>query len=173
MEHCPINYIKQHVSLSIIQEERICSLLHKRTIRKESIVRLHEDDLIAVTSGLLLKIDEDSEKVQHFIAESDIAIYPPSDSPYFLKAIVESQIQYMRHADVMALLEQYSNLHRPYHKMMRFWVQKRMQRAHLLELPAAEAKAAFYRKFGKIAAHIPNKYIASYLNMTPSYFSQL
>lgn len=147
MERCALVNLKQHVSLSKVQEEQIGALLHKRTVRKDGIVRLREDDLISVTSGLLLKMDENTERVQHFIAENDIAIYPESDSPDILKAVEESQIEYMRHEDVMGLLHKYPHLHQPHYKMVRFWAAKRFQRADLLELPAAEAKEAFYRQF--------------------------
>ena len=173
METYDLSLLKHYVPISSEQEIDICTVLHKRAIQKDGLLRLREDDLIIVTQGLLVKIDEQTGKGQHFIAENDIAIYPPLDSPYYLQSIEASRLQYIHHEDVLKLIDKYPHWQPLYYTMLRFWSYQRIYRAKLLELPAVDRKEAFYRYFKDIAHRIPYKYIASYLNITPSYFSQL
>lgn len=166
-------FLQPYIQLSIAQQQDIQSFMHHKTLPKDSILLLDPEDLIIADSGILMKIQDDKDDVAHFIAPYELAIYPNKDDHYKLQALEVSSIYYIRHHDVMTLLHRHSTLSTAYHKMLRVWSMRRMIRGELLLLSRAEAKSHFYKKFNSIAARIPYKYIASYLNMTPSYFSQL
>lgn len=166
-------FLHSYIQLSIAQQKDIQSFIHHKTLSKDSVLVLDQEDLIIADSGILMKVHNDSEDVAHFIGPHELAIYPNKDDPYKLQALEASSIFYIRHHDVITLLHRHSTLSAAYHKMLRVWGMRRMMRGDLLLLSRAEAKSTFYKKFSTIAPRIPYKYIASYLNMTPSYFSQL
>lgn len=168
-----ITFLLSQIQLSLAQQQDIQSFVHHKTLPKDSILLLDPEDLIVADCGILMKIHHDNSDVAHFIAPHELAIYPNKEDPYQLQALELCSIYYIRHHDVMTLLHRHSTLSAAYHKMLRVWSMRRMIRCELLLLPRGQAKSAFYQKFTTIAARIPYKYIASYLDMTPSYFSQL
>lgn len=168
-------HLDQHIGTSPEQRQQICTVLKQRDVRKGHTLMLDEDDLIYISEGLLAKINNDSDTIEHFIAECDIAIYPARHSSYALQALEDTSIYYIQHDDVVHILSKSNNLNliSAYHKMLLYWAYQRLARAELLLLPAREAKQLFYERHKHIALRLQSKSIASYLNMDPSYFSKL
>ncbi|WP_164111976.1 MULTISPECIES: hypothetical protein [Sphingobacterium] len=175
MTNFDFRHLDQHISTSPEQRKQICAVLKHRHVRKGQTLMLDEDDLIYISEGLLVKINTESDAIDHFIAERDIAIYPARNSPYALQAQENTTIYYIQHDDVVHILSKSNNLNliRSYHKLLLYWAYQRLARAKLLLLPAREAKKIFYKRYKHIALRLQSKSIASYLNMDPSYFSKL
>lgn len=168
-------HLDLYISTSPEQRQQICAVLKQRHVRKGHTLMLDQDDLIYIHEGLLVKINNDSDAIEHFIAEHDIAIYPARHGPYALQALEDTTIYYIKHDDVVHILNKSNNLNliRDYHKLLLYWAYQRLARTELLLLPAREAKEMFYKRYKHIALRLQSKSIASYLHMDPSYFSKL
>lgn len=175
MTNFDFRHLEPHINPSPEQRQQICAVLEQHYVHKDRMLMLDEDDLIYISEGLLIKINNESDNIEHFIAEHDIAIYPTRNSPYVLQALEETTIYYIQHDDVVHILNKNNNLNllRGYHKMLLYWAYQRLARTELLLLPAREAKQLFYKRYKHIAPRLQSKIIASYLHMDPSYFSKL
>lgn len=167
--------LDQHINSSPEQRQQICAVLKQHYVRKDQTLILNEDDLIYISEGLVAKINNESDTIEHFVAEHDVAIYPARNSPYVLQALEKTTIYYIQHDDVVQLLNKKDNLNliRSYHKLLLYWAYQRLARAELLLMPAREAKQLFYKRYKHIAPRLQSKIIASYLHIEASYFSKL
>jgi len=168
-----INHIKTFTTLSLDTERSIAQRVRKKELRKDGMLKAHMDDFVFVESGLLLEIEDDSGRTAHIVPENDIILFPSAEESFSFVAVEPCLLWIMPHPDVMQLISRDTGLCTAYHLLMRYWAIQRMQIVDLLLLDAATRKETFYRRFRGVAHRIPNKYIASYLHMTPSYFSQL
>ncbi|MDR2284779.1 MAG: hypothetical protein LBE37_16305 [Sphingobacterium sp.] len=62
-------HLDQHIGTSPEQRQQICTVLKQRDLRKGQTLMLDEDDLIYISKGLLAKVNNDSNTIEHFIAE--------------------------------------------------------------------------------------------------------
>lgn len=168
-----IEHIQHHVSVSNTVSEWLHRHVKARQLRKGSVLRLDTDDFAFVASGLLMKVNDVTDQVSHFIPENDFLIYPPAGDEQSFFSLEPSTLQYVHQHELTSLLAKDPAICIAYQQLLRYWAQQRIQATELLRMPAAKRKVAFYHRFKTIAGRIPHKYIASYLDMSPSYFSQL
>lgn len=168
-----INHIKKFTTLSPMTAQEISMCIRRKDLRKDAVLKAHTDDFVFVETGLLLKIHDHSGRTVHIAPENDMIIFPSVTDPHSFVALEPCILWIMPHPDVMRLIAKDTGLCTAYDLLLRHWSVQRMQIVDLLLLDAAQRKAAFYKRFKGVAHRIPNKNIASYLDMTPSYFSQL
>lgn len=173
MPKAVIDHIKKFTTISAPIVQDIIACTRRKVIRKDAILQTHAHDFVFVETGLLLKIDDLTDRTTHIIVENDILLFPPMMDPHSFVAVERCVLWIMPRADVLRLIAKDPGLCDSYDLLLRHWSRQRMQIVDLLLLPAAERKSAFYRRFKGIAHRIPNKHIASYLGISPSYFSRL
>ena len=97
-----------------------------------------------------------------------------SPSHYFLEALTDSALLALSHTDYMKLFNTYPSFERwgrLFHQEVLIGRVKR--EVELLTLSAKERYIRFMRRCPPELLQIPQKYLASYLNMTPETFSRL
>jgi CRP-like cAMP-binding protein len=96
----------------------------------------------------------------------------PSDT--FLEALKPSQLLAINRSDYLNLFEHYDGFHQWGHLFFQEILFGRLFReVELLTLSAEERYVAFMRRCPEELKVIPQKYLASYLNMKPETFSRL
>lgn len=96
----------------------------------------------------------------------------PSD--YVLQALTPSRILAISYADLNLLFDQFKTFERWGRLFAQAILFGRVKReSELLSLSAAERFESFQRRSPRILDQIPQRYLASYLNMTPETFSRL
>ena len=173
MPEAIIHHIKKFTTISVQTEQEIISCTRRKELRKDATLQTYAHDFVFVETGLLLKIDDRNDRTTHIIAENDVLLFPPVTDPHSFVTVERCVLWIMPRADVLRLIAKDTGLCATYDLLLRHWSIQRMQIVDLLLLRAAERKEAFYQRFKGIAHRIPNRRIASYLDMSPSYFSHL
>ena len=96
----------------------------------------------------------------------------PSDT--FLEALRPSQLLAISRTDYMNLFEKFNGFHRwGHHFFQEILFGRLFREVELLTLSAEERYVAFMQRCPEELKVIPQKYLASYLNMKPETFSRL
>ncbi len=96
----------------------------------------------------------------------------PSDT--FLEALKPSKLLAITRVDYLSLFEKFEGFHRWGHQFFQDILFGRLFReVELLTLSAEERYLAFMKRCPEELKVIPQKYLASYLNMKPETFSRL
>lgn len=97
-----------------------------------------------------------------------------SPATLFLEALKPSKLLAIRHSDYQNLFQRYSKFHEWGHEFFKNVLLGRLSReVELLTLNSKERYIDFMRRCPEELKIIPQKYLASYLNMTPETFSRL
>jgi CRP-like cAMP-binding protein len=177
------NFISKYVSLSEVELEDITNKFKSKAVKKNNfLLRQGETckDLVFVQKGCLrlyyLKDDIEVSVWFAFEQSSAIEIYSfisENPSNYFLQAIEDSEVLYLPKTELNKLYH-----HQPkMQEMMRnFWedvILNLINRFTALQADSAEKRYLDLLKKPDYLATIPQKYLASFIGVTPTSLSRI
>ena len=173
MPQTVLNYIHRYSSISTNSASWLAQHIKCKQLRKGALLLLQTDDIIFLADGLLKKVREADGVVTHFVCAEDFIIYPPREDGHTFEAIQPCSLRYLHRDELQWMLTEDRGMREAYDRLLRHWARRRLQAAELLRLPAPARKELFYENFKGVAQQIASKDIASYLDISVSYFSQL
>ncbi|MFH1051025.1 MAG: Crp/Fnr family transcriptional regulator [bacterium] len=176
-------FLNQYADFSDIELDSIVSRFKNKSIKKNSYLLNQGDtckDLVFVRKGCLrlyyLKVDIEISVWFAFPQSSAIEIYSfisESPSNYFLQAIEDTEVLYLPKRELLNLY----NHHPKMQEMMRkFWedvILNLIKRFTSLQTDSAEKRYLELLKKPDYLATIPQKYLASFIGVTPTSLSRI
>lgn len=177
--------IAKHVTLTPQEEERVLSLTEVQTFKAKTIL-LKEGDVCTqsyfVTKGILRSYTIDENGVEHVVSFACPEWWIADMYSYLSQRPGQIFIEVNEDAEVMILTkENQERLYTEVPKMERFFRilienslianQKRM--LNNLTFTAEARYDIFTKKFHSILPYLPQKQIASYIGVTPEFFSRM
>ena len=177
--------IAKHVTLTPQEEERVLSLTEVQTFKAKTIL-LKEGDVCTqsyfVTKGILRSYTIDKNGVEHVVSFACPEWWIADMYSYLSQRPGQIFIEVNEDAEVMILTkENQERLYTEVPKMERFFRilienslianQKRM--LNNLSFTAEARYDIFTKKFHSILPYLPQKQIASYIGVTPEFFSRM
>lgn len=180
-----LKHIAMHISLSLDEENIFLKAITVRKLRKKQFL-LQEGDISKgtafVNKGLLRVYSMDKNGVEHIIQFSppgwwvgDMkSLKTQQPGTLFIDAIEESEILWIRKDDLDQLYIQIPALERFFRILAENSVINYQERLiGTLSLSAAERYQAFCLKYPSLIEQLPQKYIASYIGVTPEFLSKM
>ncbi|MBS1765255.1 MAG: Crp/Fnr family transcriptional regulator [Bacteroidetes bacterium] len=180
-----VRNVTQHISLTADEEAYFISLLSKKLIRRRQFV-LQEGEVFTnscfVNSGCLRSYTIDKNGVEHILQfappgwwigdfYSSITGKP---AILFIDAIDESEIILLPKEHRELLFEKVPKFERFFRILIENSMASNQQRIlDKLSLTAEERFEKFCIKYPTLVACLPQKYIASYIGVTPEFFSKM
>lgn len=168
-----IQTLRSYIDISAPLERQLRERTAVRKIGNNRNLSLYEDAHFFVDTGLVKKQHTEHDDVTHFIADHDFGIFHSAGLSYELLTLEPTTLVTIHAEDLTSILAQNPGLLAAYQKLLLFWAMQRLARNELLNLGASERKQHFIRHNRNIVNRVPNKDIASYLKMTPNYYSSL
>lgn len=177
-------YLRLFYDISLADYELLTEGLRPRTFQKGEFITVPgqvQKELYFVKSGVQMSFFDAAEKT-HVIAFT----YPPNlcaipesfqfqtPSRYFLTCLTDSELDYIKYGELMALFDRSQSLERLFRRMTEAVLAGVLSRhIDLHTLTIQERFVAFCRRSPDLLQLIPHKYIASYLSIDPTNFSKL
>ncbi|MFT3947097.1 MAG: Crp/Fnr family transcriptional regulator [Agriterribacter sp.] len=174
-----------HISLSPDEERSFLKAITSKKLRKKQFL-LQEGDVSKgsafVNSGLLKIYSIDRNGVAHIIqfappgwwAADMKSLTTQQPGTLFIDAIEDSEIFWIRKEDLDQLYIQIPALERFFRILAENSVINYQERLiGTLSLPAVERYQAFCTKYPSLIEQLPQKYIASYIGVTPEFLSKM
>lgn len=177
--------IAKHVTLTPQEEERVLSLTEVQTFKAKTIL-LKEGEVCTqsyfITKGILRSYTIDENGVEHVVSFACPEWWIADMYSYLSQRPGQIFIEVNEDAEVMILTkENQERLYTEVPKMERFFRilienslianQKRM--LNNLTFTAEARYDIFTKKFHSILPYLPQKQIASYIGVTPEFFSRM
>jgi CRP-like cAMP-binding protein len=176
-------FLNQYADFSDIEVESIASKFKNRSIKKNSYLLNQGEtckDLVFVQKGCLrlyyLREDIEVSVWFAFPQSSAIEIYSfisESPSNYFLQAIEDTDVFYLPKAELFKL---YNHQPKMQEMMRKFWedvILNLIKRFTALQTDSAEKRYLELLKKPDYLATIPQKYLASFIGVTPTSLSRI
>ncbi|NSL87281.1 Crp/Fnr family transcriptional regulator [Chitinophaga solisilvae] len=175
--------IARHVTLTSEEADEFCSLLEVKQVKKRAhLIRYGEicDYEGYVNKGSLRTFFKDPEGAEHtvylaiedwWISDLNSRIYK-TPSRYEVVALEDAEVFLIRDEALEAFLAKVPCMEHFYRKLFQYSVavyQEKLLQAH--QLTAAERYRYFRNKYPEFDRRIPQKYIASFLGLTPEFFN--
>ncbi len=175
----------KHITLTTEEETAIMSLLQSKKIKKKQFL-LQEGDVNYsvkfVLAGLLRLYAIDKSGIEHVIQFApagwwitDMQSYlNQSPGSFFIDALEETEILEIRKEHMDELYVQIPKLERFFRILAENALAAQQQRmAATLTLTAKERYACFIDLYPGLGQQLPQKYVASYIGVTPEFFSKM
>lgn len=177
--------ISQHISLTETEQETLLSLFEQKKVPAKSKLIVQGEkccNLYFILSGILRGYNVDSKGNEHTIQFaktgwwiSDISSLlnnPKAETT--IESITESEVLEISYENKQAMFEKIPKMER-YFRIITEGAYVSFQKRILFKLSytAEENYKAFLEKFGNLELHIPQKYVASYIGVTPEFFSKM
>lgn len=185
MHELLLKHIAMHISLSPDEEQYFLKAVTLRKLRKKQFL-LQEGDISKGTAfvikGLLKVYSLDRNGVEHIIQfappgwwAGDMKSYKTRQpATLFIDAIEDTEILWIRTEDLDQLYTQIPVLERFFRILAENSVINYQERLiGTLSLPAAERYHAFCSKYPSLIEQLPQKYVASYIGVTPEFLSKM
>jgi len=176
-------FLNQYADFSDIEVESIASKFKNRSIKKNSYLLNQGEtckDLVFVQKGCLrlyyLREDIEVSVWFAFPQSSAIEIYSfisESPSNYFLQAVEDTDVFYLPKAELFKL---YNHQPKMQEMMRKFWedvILNLIKRFTALQTDSAEKRYLELLKKPDYLATIPQKYLASFIGVTPTSLSRI
>lgn len=180
-----LKHIAMHISLSPDEEQHFLKAVTFRKLRKKQFL-LQEGDISKgtafVTKGLLKIYSMDRNGVEHIIqfappgwwAGDMKSLKNQQPATLFIDAIEDTEILWMRKEDLDQLYAGIPVLERFFRVLAENSVINYQERLiGTLSLPAVERYQAFCSKYPALIEQLPQKYVASYIGVTPEFLSKM
>jgi CRP-like cAMP-binding protein len=180
-----VSNIRQYIVLNETEIEYLCSVLIPRPFKQgELIVKSGEQAryLIFANAGYLMTYYTDADGVDHVIQFASDGwwsgdVYSLSDEPvtrYSTRGLSAGEALLLPRPAHQQLLEKYPKFERYF----RIMFQKGLLRQQLRYIEAHATSAeerylSFARSYPTLVRDVPQKYIASYLGITPEFLSKV
>lgn len=176
-------FLSQYASFSENELEDIATKFKRKTVKKKHCLLRQGDtckDLVFVQKGCLrlyyLKEDIDVSVWFAFPQSSAIEIYSfisENPSNYFLEAIEDSEVLYLSKVELQKLYQEQPKMQE---MMRKFWedvILNLINRFTALQTDSAEKRYLDLLKKPDYLATIPQKYLASFIGVTPTSLSRI
>ncbi len=180
-----LKHIAMHISLSPDEEHNFLKAVSTRKLRKKQYL-LQEGDVSKgtafVINGLLKVYSLDRNGVEHIVqfappgwwAGDMKSMKTQQPGSLFIDAIEDTEILWIRKDDLDQLYTQIPALERLFRILAENSVINYQERLiGTLSLPAVERYQAFCTKYPSLIEQISQKYIASYIGVTPEFLSKM
>ena len=177
--------IAKHVTLTPQEEERVLSLTEVQTYKAKTIL-LKEGDVCTqsyfVTKGILRSYKIDENGVEHVVSFACPEWWIADMYSYLSQRPGQIFIEVNEDAEVMILTkENQERLYTEVPKMERFFrilienslIANQKRLINNLTFTAEARYDIFTKKFHSILPYLPQKQIASYIGVTPEFFSRM
>jgi len=179
-----LNNIEQRVSLTTKDKKTISEKFRKKSFkRKEVIVEAGEisKHMYFVTKGCLRAFYTDKNGFEHvvnFAVEDwwigDFGFHDQSAATLTIETLENSEVLYIDKNGMDSLYEEVSVLDRYFRIILQKALEAQFQRIMQINSFSAEERyVAFSKKYPQFDKRIPQKYLASYLGITPEFLSRL
>lgn len=177
--------IKNHVTLSTKEEEQIIAVLKYKKLRKKHFVLQEgevQSQLVFVKEGCLRSYSIDDNGFEHILQfappgwwiadmESLIKNQPASLN---IDAVDDSQIIFMSTIDLEKLYQSIPQLERSFRLLAERSLATYQHRLiDALSLPAKQRYMNFCARYPTLITCLPQKYVASYIGITPEFLSKM
>ncbi|GHN01012.1 cAMP-binding protein [Cytophagales bacterium WSM2-2] len=180
-----VSNVLKHISLNSEEKELFISLLKLKSLKAgEFLVR--EGDICKhesfVTRGCLKSYYEDDDGVEHILdflieewwADDLYSFFTQTPSKSNVKAIEDSEVLQISKTDLEKLYQQVPKFERFFRLLFQnAYITQRDQINQILSAPAEERYIQFLKRKPYALKRFPQKDIASYLGVTPQFFSTL
>lgn len=152
--------------------EIIYPLLRYQRFKRNHLITTAQFDMFFIPTGTLCLHDGHHDDIVHFMKSSEIVPDTYLDSSYYYQFLEDTTILYLPKHQLAEINRASPTLFQLYHDILKRWVHRISIRQQLLFLPKQKRKQAFKNAFPDLPGRIPNILIASYLAMSPEYFSR-
>jgi CRP-like cAMP-binding protein len=180
-----ISNISRHISLTPEEKEFFISLLKSRSIKSGEFL-IREGDTCKyesfVTSGCLKAYHEDNDGTEHILdflieewwADDLYSFLTQTPSKSCIKAIEDCEVIQISKDDLETLYQQIPKFERFFRLLFQnAYISQRDQINQMLSVPAEERYIQFLKRKPYALKRFSQKDIASYLGVTPQFFSSL
>jgi CRP-like cAMP-binding protein len=180
-----ISNVQKHISLDPGEIEFFVSLLKSKSIRSGEFL-IHEGDVCKyesfITRGCLKAYHESDEGVEHILdflieewwADDLYSFLTQTPSKSFIRAIEDTDMLQIGKDDLETLYQKIPKFERFFRLLFqRAYISQREQINRMLSIPAEERYIQFLKQKPYALKRFPQKDIASYLGVTPQFFSAL
>lgn len=179
------DYIARTISIPDIEIETIASYFHPITVQKNEFLVLEgqvSQRIHFISSGCLrffFTTEEGHEATRYIAFEDNFAtalcsFISGTPSSEFLQAMEASEVLYLSHDDFNHLIATMPNFEKFYrHYLEKAYVNNSNKLMSLLTLNATERYRQLLQQNPKIVQRLPNKIVASYLNISQETLSRL
>jgi CRP-like cAMP-binding protein len=177
--------ITKHISLNSREKDYFCSLLEPKSIRRKEYL-LHEGEVCRyasfVTRGCLYGYTVDDNGDEHVISFAPVDWWISDLYSAISQKPARMNIQAQQDSDVQMLSRKNQELlYTKVPKFERFFriiienslVANQQRLIDNLSLTAEERFKNFCRRYPTLTATLPQKHIASYIGVTPEFFSKM
>jgi len=180
-----LNQISRYVSLSDEDAAYFISLVHYRTANAREILLQQGEkarESYFVLNGCIRAYTLDNKADEHVmhLATSDwwitdmYSLITGNPGNYTIECLEASEMLVMPKANQYTAYDKYPGIERYFRVLMENAYVSTLQRIHdNLSLSAEERYLNFERKFPGLVHRIPDKHIASYIGVTPEFFSKM
>ena len=177
--------IQQYVALDEVEIQYLDSLLITKTFKQgEVIARRNEPAryMMYATEGYLMTFYTDEEESDHVVQFAGPGwwsgdLYSLAENVptiYTTQALSDGEVLLLPKVAQEHLLAKYMKFERYFRIIFQNSLMRMQQR--IIEhytVPAKDRYLAFIKKFPNLEQHVPQKYIASYLGITPEFLSKI
>lgn len=180
-----ISNVSRHISLTPEEIEFLISLLKPKTLKNGDFL-IREGDICKyesfVTSGCLKAYYESDDGVEHILdflieewwADDLYSFLTQTPAKSSIRAIEDTDVLQISKDDLEALYRSVPKFERFFRLLFqKAYITQRDQINHMLSLPAEERYIQFIKRKPYALKRFPQKDIASYLGVTPQFFSIL
>lgn len=177
--------IQRHVTLSEADKTLLAATIHSKKIKRKQFL-LEAGDVSKYTyfvlSGCLRTYYTDKNGEEHVISFSiedwwagDIASFNNGEPSIFsIDALEDTEVLYTDRAGMNMLYEKIPQLEKYFRIIFQNALAAQFQRiTNTNSFTAEERYVAFQKKYPQFDRRIPQKYLASYLGITPEFLSKL
>lgn len=180
-----LNQISRYVSLSDEDAAYFISLVHYRTANAREILLQQGEkarESYFVLNGCIRAYTLDNKADEHVmhLATSDwwitdmYSLITGNPGNYTIECLEASEMLVMPRGNQYTAYDKYPGIERYFRVLMENAYVSTLQRIHdNLSLSAEERYLNFERKFPGLVHRIPDKHIASYIGVTPEFFSKM
>ncbi len=180
-----IESFEKHIKLTDTEKEKALLYFQSENVLPKTIL-LHQGEICNesyfVENGVLRSFSEDNNLTQHTLTFackgwwiSDMySMFSQKPSQIIIDVLKESEIKILTRQNREKLLEEMPIFEKYFRILTENSLVANQQRIiNKMMLSAEERYQKFIEKYGKLAYEIPQKHIASYIGVTPEFFSKM
>jgi CRP-like cAMP-binding protein len=180
-----INNIRRYISLSDEEAKEIMSFFELNKVSKKIMLLEKGDEsdfTLFVSSGCLKMYSLDEDGVKHIIqfASEDwwisdlYSFLTGNPSEYYIESVKDTSYLKLTKEQREIMLEKHPKMERFFRIMCEYnIIHSRKRIVDLMQTPAKERYEKFCKMYPTIVNDVPLKHIASYIGVTPEFFSKL
>ena len=178
-------YFLKHIPLEDLEKKYLNSILHPLKLRQNEFIEKAGEIsryMINVSSGCLMTYYNDNDANDHVMQfstagwwTSDLKSFiEQQPSSYPTRALTDSEILLLPKKDMDELMDRYPKFEKYFRILFQNSLITHQERIiRNLSMPAEARYQFFQEKYPNLEQYVPQKYIASYLGITPEFLSKI